>query len=32
MKIPFLIYADREFLLEKTDTCDNYPKNCLHQK
>ena len=32
MKTPFLIYADRESLLEKTDTCDNYPQKLVTLK
>ena len=27
MKIPFIIYADMESLLEKIDTCPKNPKN-----
>ena len=27
MKVPFVIYADLEFLLEKMSTCHNNPKN-----
>ena len=27
MKVPFVIYADLELLLEKMSTCHNNPKN-----
>ena len=31
-KAPFVIYADLEFLIEKTDVCKNNPENHPQQK
>ena len=30
MKVPFVIYADLEILLEKLDTCRNNPKKVVN--
>ena len=32
LKVPFIIYADLECLLEKIDTCPNNPKNSYTEK
>ena len=32
MKVPFIIYADLDSLLEKLNTCHNKPKNSLTTK
>ena len=31
-KAPFIIYADLECLIEKTDGCKNNAKNVIHNK
>ena len=32
LKVPFIIYADLECLLEKIDTCQNNPEKILYRK
>ena len=32
LKVPFIIYADLECLLEKIDTCQNNPKESYTEK
>ena len=32
LKVPFIIYADLEFLLRKIDTCQNDPKKSFTEK
>ena len=32
LKVPFLIYADLEYLLKKINTCQNNPENSYTEK